>query len=197
MGDAQIAAKAARTGARGTLETVKVLRNAQRPFLSPFDPKLHNFDQAVHSEDASVVMMTVELDITNVGTGIGFIRSYEIIHEVCPRDSQGTVCLQKHEHIARYPLRPEATWILEDTKFTFYAFRIDNDQRKDMRENRNVLYLYGNVRYWDLFPVNRRTGFMFEYIPNWESPKKGVFVMCPHTMWYDIEEEPEAQSSGA
>jgi hypothetical protein len=193
---AETAAKAARDNVHATLQTSRVLRNAQRPYLSPFDPKLRNFNQVVHNEDASVVMMTVELDITNVGRGIGFIRSYEIIHEVCARDSQGRVCLEKHEHIARYPLRPEATWILEDTKFSFYAFRINNDQRKGMRDNRNILYLYGNVRYWDLFPVNRQTGFMFEYIPNWESPEKGVFVMCPHAMWYDIEEEPEAQSSG-
>src|SRR5438105_13374494 len=43
LNDAKLAAKAAGDSARGTLETVKVLRNAQRPYLSPFDPALRNY----------------------------------------------------------------------------------------------------------------------------------------------------------
>jgi hypothetical protein len=32
---------------------------------------------------------------------------------------------------------------------------------------------------------------MFQYVPNREAPENGVLVMCPHAMWYDIEEDAE------
>jgi hypothetical protein len=38
IGDAKIAAEAAEISAKGSLETVRVLRNAQRPYLSPLIP---------------------------------------------------------------------------------------------------------------------------------------------------------------
>ncbi len=75
LNDAKIAANAARIGAQGTLETVKALRNAQRPYLSPFDPTLQNYDEAIRNQDASLVRIDVQLDITNVGPGVGFILS--------------------------------------------------------------------------------------------------------------------------
>lgn len=65
--DAKLAATAAGDSARGTLETVKILRNAQRPYLSPFDPELRDFDKAVRNNDWSQVI-SVQLDITQYRT---------------------------------------------------------------------------------------------------------------------------------
>jgi hypothetical protein len=37
---------------------------------------------------------------------------------------------------------------------------------------KRILYVYGYVRYYDLFKVMRRTGFMFEYIATEMRQKK-------------------------
>jgi hypothetical protein len=58
-----------------------------------------------------------------------------------------------------------------------------------------TLYVYGSIRYFDLFGVMRSTGFMFEYIPNRSEPEKSAFAMCPNRdWWFDREEENEAKS---
>jgi hypothetical protein len=187
---AETAAKATRDNAQATLQTVQVLRNAQRPYLSPLEPILRNYDEAIRNEDASLVGINVQLDITNVGPGLGFIRSYGITHEICPRDSQRGKPLTINDYIGRLPLHQHGKWVLEGDA-TFHAFRISNADREAIFGKNSFLYIYGHVRYLDLFQITRRTGFLFECIP-----ETGVLVMCPHTLWYDIEEEPEAPSSG-
>jgi hypothetical protein len=142
------------------------------------------------SDDASLVRIDVQLDITNVGPGIGFIRSYSITHEICARDNQGKNPLRANDYIGLLLLHQHETWVLEGDA-TSYPFRISNADREAILKKEKVLYIYGNTRYSDLFQITRRTGFLFECIP-----ETGVLVMCPHTLWYDIEEEPEAPSSG-
>jgi hypothetical protein len=186
---AEAAAKAARDNARGTLETVRVLRNAQRPYLSPFNPVLRDYGQTIGAPDASVVPIYVQLDITNVGPGIGFVRSYAVTHEICTRGSQGGNSLRDNDYMGLLPMQPHEKWILPG-EVTSYPFRIKNDERDDIVKKRRVLYIYGNTRYWDIFHKNRRTGFIFECIP-----ETGVLVMCPHPLWYD-EEEPNTQADG-
>jgi hypothetical protein len=39
-------------------------------------------------------------------------------------------------------------------------------------DRQRILYVYGYVRYYDLFKVMRRTGFMFEYIATEMRQKK-------------------------
>ena len=108
--DAKKAAEAAGESAKGTLETVRVLRNAQRPYLSPFEPTLGNYDQAIRNDDASLVRIDVQLDITNVGPGVGFIRSCCITDEICVRDSQGSKPLRVNDYIGRFPLHQHGKW---------------------------------------------------------------------------------------
>jgi hypothetical protein len=137
-------------------------------------------------------VISVKLDITNVGRGVGFIRSYAVVHEICVRDTQGSASLRNNDYLARLPLHPDGKWDVENA--TFHNFQISNADRNTILDGIKSLYIYGNVRYSDLFNVARRTGFMFQYIPNREFPEKGVLVMCPHDMWNDVEEEPESQS---
>jgi hypothetical protein len=188
LAEAKTSSEAAHLGAIGTLETVRVLRNAERPYLSPFNPELRNFDKAVHDNDWSTII-EVHLDITNVEKGVGFIHSYAIAHQICRRDQHGTVDPRIREDIPRLPLGPESTW---QPARPFDNLQISDVDRNDLLDHRKILYVYGYVRYYDLFRVWRRTGFMFEYNVDGDAPEKGVFVMCPHSMWYDTEEAPES-----
>jgi hypothetical protein len=74
---------------------------------------------------------------------------------------------------------------------THHAFRISNSEREAIINKRKILYIWGNVRYLDLFHIKRCTGFIFECIP-----ETGVLVMSPHKLWYDIEEEGAQHGSG-
>jgi hypothetical protein len=186
LAEAKKSSEAARIGAIGTLETVKALRNAERPYLSPFNPELRNFDKAVRENDWSKII-EVHLDITNVGKGVGFIHSYAIAHQICPRDQQGAIDPSLRKDIPRLPLGPDGKWRADAS---FDNFQISDIDRNDLLDHRKILYVYGYVRYYDLFRVWRRTGFMFEYITDRSAAEKGVLVMCPHSMWYDTEEEP-------
>src|SRR5437588_162090 len=109
LAEAKTSSEAARIGAIGTLETVKALRNAERPYLSPFNPELRNFDKAVHENDWSKII-EVHLDITNVGKGVGFIHSYAIAHQICSRDQQGAIAPSVRKDIPRLPLGPDSEW---------------------------------------------------------------------------------------
>lgn len=78
-----------------------------------------------------------------------------------------------------------------DAGAPFDVFQINAEDRLAMIEFDVSLYVYGYVRYSDLFGIVRRTGFMFEFIPNKVHPEKSTFVMCRHPMWYDQEEAPK------
>lgn len=95
-----------------------------------------------------------------------------------------------NDHLARLPLHPDGKWAVENATFHNFQIRSDAD-REAILDASTFLYIYGYVRYSDLFTVTRRTGFMFQYVPNREAPENGVLVMCPHAMWYDIEEDAE------
>jgi hypothetical protein len=43
----------------------------------------------------------------------------------------------------------------------------------------------------------RRTGYIFEFIPQREDPEISAFVMCRHAMWYDVEEKTKSNPKQA
>jgi hypothetical protein len=145
LNDAKLAAEAARDGAKGTLETVKVLRNAQRPYLSPFDPELRNFDKPMDSYSGWSQIIEIHLDVTNIGKGVGFIRSYAIAHEICPRGQQGTLVPRVRDYIARLPLGPDSKW---QPDAPFDVFQIHHADREAMLNSKKILYVYGYVRFY-------------------------------------------------
>jgi hypothetical protein len=94
-----------------------------------------------------------------------------------------------HAWSGQLPLGPDSKW---QSDAPFDVFQITDTDRNDLLDLRKILYIHGYVRYYDLFRVLRRTGFMFEYTTSRDAPEGGVFVMCPHSMWYDMEEQPES-----
>ena len=131
--------------------------------------------------------LEVHIDIANIGGGIGFIHSYGIAHEICARVSMGDVALAIRDHFGRMLLRPDARW---KAGAPFDHIQIGDDDRFTLIAFKKALYCYGYVRYFDLFGIFRKTGFMLEFIPDENDPFDGTFAMCPHRMWYD-EEEPK------
>jgi hypothetical protein len=117
------------------------------------------------------------------------VQQGPIAHQICPRDQQGAVDPVLRKDIPRLPLGPDSKW-RPDAPFD--VFQISDTDRYELLDRKKILYVYGYVRYFDLFRVWRRTGFMFEYNADSNAPEKGVFVMCPHPMWYDTEEALES-----
>jgi hypothetical protein len=173
--------------AKAAEESAKHLRNAERPYLTPFDPELRFFAKAVSKTDHTGGYVEVHLDITNIGKGIGFIKGYGIAHEICANKAQGNAPLIVRDHIGRMILGPDGKL---DAGAPFDAFQIEPADGEAMMKYTKTLYVYGYVRYLDLFGIMRRTGFMFEFVPLLTEPEKSVFVMCPSPWWYDKEEEP-------
>lgn len=181
-GERQI--EAATKAAVAADKSARFLRNAERPYLIPFEPKIFHFVEAIDNRDPYAVL-EIYLDVTNIGKGVGFIKGYGIAHEVCADGSQGGVELTVRDEIAVAPLTPDATW---DPGLPFDVFQLDlEEDRRLLSRDQKTLYVYGFIRYSDMFDVVRRTGFMFAAIRS--GPNEAVLAMTPHSMWYD-EEEP-------
>ena len=185
MRDATTAAKAATQGAIAAADAARIARNSERPYLTPFEPELRNWAESILENDEYKVL-GIHLDITNIGKGVGFINGYGIAHEICREGQQGDVPLTICDGFSRMPLREDGKL---DAGAPFDVFQIFATDRLAMIEFDVSLYVYGHVRYTDLFGIVRRTGFMFEFIPDKIAPEKSTFVVCRHPMWKD-EEEP-------
>jgi hypothetical protein len=182
---AGIAAFSARDAAIAATEAARIARNAERPYLTPFVPKLKNWTEAI-LEANEFKVMEVHLDITNVGKGVGFIKGYAIAHEICIEGKQGNVPLTVQDGFSMLPLREDGEL---DAGAAFDVFQISADDRLAMIEFDRSLYIYGYTRYSDLFGIVRRSGFMFEFIPDKLHPEKSSFVMCNSAKWWHDEEE--------
>lgn len=72
------------------------------------------------------------------------------------------------------------------------AFQISPEDSRAIDMGLKSLYVYGFVRYSDLFGVTRETGFIYELYPDREKTG-GEFVFCtPHPYWFDRVLEPDA-----
>ena len=130
--------------------------------------------------------MHVNFDIENIGKGPGFILGYGIAHEICVAEKQGSVPLTTRDGFARMVVSADAKF---RAGAAYDVFQISDDDREAMLKFRKTLYVYGHIRYLDLFGVTRTTGFMFEYIPSREAPDDSVFAMCPAPNWWFDREE--------
>jgi hypothetical protein len=185
------AAWAAARAARASVYAVRIMRNADRPYLTPFEPILENWAKAIITKN-DYELMEVRLDITNIGMGVGFIAAYGIAHEICPYGAHGSKELTIRDGFARLPLHPDGKL---ETSAPFDVFQIAADERAALIQYERTLYIYGYVRYYDFFGIYRRTGFMFEFVPVRDQPEKSTFIMTPNPgWWYDVEEPPEKKS---
>jgi hypothetical protein len=157
----------ARGGAIAAADAARIARNGQRPYLTPMLAELRFWGDAVRDQNP--------------------FQNLEVHIEICARVSMGDVALAIRDHFGRMLLRPDARW---KAGAPFDHIQIGDDDRFTLIAFKKALYCYGYVRYFDLFGIFRKTGFMLEFIPDENDPFDGTFAMCPHRMWYD-EEEPK------
>jgi hypothetical protein len=177
----------AKAAAQAAADAARIARNADRPYFSPFVPELRNWIEVIETDNV-FQNLEVHLDITNIGRGVGFVDSYGIAHEFCRDGQQGGAAIAVRNELGRVPLRADSRW---EAGAPFENIQIETTERlAALLEFRTTLFVYGYVRYYDLFGIFRKTGFMFQFIPDGDRPAESTFAMVPHAMWYD-EEEPK------
>ena len=176
----------ARRSNEAAIESIRVARNADRPYISPIVPKVSGWKGFVSGIGDHI---SIDLNPRNIGKGVGFIHSIGFAHEICFAGRQGDKPLTVSDHFGRVPVSPDS----EIVDFgPIAAFSLPEHERKPLISYEKMLYIYGYIRYFDVFGVFRRTGFMFELVPLVTDPDKSPLAMCPHAYWYD-EEEPHEQ----
>ena len=175
----------ARISNEAAIESVRVARNADRPYISPIVPTVSGWKAVV---TGTYNLVQIHLNPRNIGKGVGFIHSIGFAHEICFEGEQGGKPLTITDDFGRVPVSPDS----ELTDFgPNAAFPIPDHERDRLISHDRTLYIYGYIRYFDVFGVFRRTGFMFELVPVSFDPEDSPFAMCPHTYWYDEEEREE------
>jgi hypothetical protein len=189
---AQNAANAARSAAAAATEQARIMRNAERPYLIPHEPELMLSQNAFKGSDR---VMEVHFDIENLGNGTAFVDSYGIAREICRDGEQGNVALSVRTDFARMPVTGSSIWKAD---LAFELFSFTEDEKTNVARGRRRLFVYGYLRYSDIFGIFRRTGFIFEGLSrSLEMERSYLVIRSDHNWWYDIEEEPEAHPSGA
>lgn len=179
-------AYAASRAAQAAVDSAQIARKAQRPYFTPKSPELKNWARSIREYNEFQHFETW-IDIENVGSGVGFLHSYGIAHEVVPLGRPfGDKELTVRGEIGRMSISPDAYLKLGAA---LDAFQLDPADRLALIHFDKTLYVYGYFRYFDLFGAYWRTGFMFEFIPNKDQPEQSHFVICPHPLWDDIEED--------
>lgn len=166
------------------------LRNAERPYLLAIKPMLRNFDRLVHESDQPKTV-EVRFKIENIGKGGGFLKGIGIAHEICLVGKQGSIEPTSRTGFGSTFIDPGAT---RDWSDPFDVFEISDADRDDMVRFWKSLYVYGYFQYSDFFQVTRETGFIFEFVPDREVLGHGVFIVCPHPLWYDREVSPNTKT---
>jgi hypothetical protein len=176
----------AKAAAEAAVDAARIARNAERPYFTPFVPELRFWEKAI-LENNPFQILEVHLDVNNIGKGVGFLASYGIAHEICRDGRRVSKPLAIRNEIARMPLRADARL---EAGAPFENLQNTAEERLALIEFKAALFVYGYVRYYDLFGIFRKTGFMFQFLPNKHFPDQSTFVMYPDALWYD-EEEPK------
>jgi hypothetical protein len=185
---AGIGAFAARDAAIAGTNAARIARNAERPYFIPYEPNLKNWDWSILKSDEFAVM-EVHLGIENVGKGVGFFIGYGIGHEFFGGEApSGSEDILTHRSVGKVPVSSSGIF---NAGAAYDVFQIPAKTRLEMLDYKTTLYVYGYFRYSDLFDIKRRTGFMYQYIPDQKSPDVGVLAIVQHPQWYDREERPD------
>ena len=194
--DMQASISAAKDAANAANRQAQYLRNAERPYLRPANIELVSWTENVRDMFSQPEFaLSVNFDIANYGNGLAFIKGWALTHEICIEGRQGGVELRLREGLPGMFVTRGASWRSE---LPFFVTIFDSEQKITPLQSIlqvgtiNTLYFYGFLRYSDLFGVTRRTGFMFEFVPDRDHPGNGSFIVCPHPMWSDDEEEDAA-----
>ena len=168
--------------ADAAVDAARIARNAERPYLTPTLPELRKWDDGSEHD-----VLGIWFDVENVGRGVGFLERYAIAHEVTPVGGSISVVPTERCLGVRMPISADARWV---AGAAYDQFQIGATERAEMISNRKSLYVHGYFEYVDLFTIRRRTGFIFEFVPEASS-----FVMVPHPLWSDWELPPASRAA--
>lgn len=172
----------ARRANEAAVESIRIARNADRPYITAVSPTIAGWRATVAGTYNSV---SVDLQPRNIGKGIGFIESIGIAHDICFDGEQGTKPLTITSDLGCLPIGPGEE--LQNSGPDL-VISIPEHERDRLISHEKSLYIYGHIRYSDIFGVFRRTGFMFKFIPIDFEPAESPITVSPHVYWYDKEE---------
>jgi hypothetical protein len=197
---AGIGAFAARDAARAGTQAARIARNAERPYIVPTNPMIREFNKLPTGEawDPSSVrqfpaVFGVNFGLNNLGHGLAIILGYGINHELCAVTKHGGKDLLTRDGFGGFVLSPGSQW---KSEAGFHQFQITEDEFKEIATTETkTLYVYGYIRYADLFGIVRRTGFSYEaYLDSAGDFGALVIDTTNRSLWYD-REEPDSQQT--
>jgi hypothetical protein len=191
MKDAAIAARAARDGAGAATESARIARSVERPYIAPIKAELSYPGGDFIPEEG--MPLTLEMDLQNFGKGLAFLLGYGIAHEVCQAGQEGGKPLIEPERFHGIRLSPGSIF---KTKASYGLIRVPIKEYESFLNGSNCFFLYGYLRYLDLFGVIRRTSFSYEYITPPDDKKPLLVLNVRPGLWYDFEEDRPAQTKG-
>lgn len=191
MKDATIAANAARDGAVAAVESARIARSAERPYIGPIKAELSYPGGDFIPEEG--MPLTLEMDLQNFGKGLAFLLGYGIAHEVCQEGQEGGKPLIEPERFHGIRLSPGSIF---KTKASYGLIRVPIKEYESFIDGSKCFFLYGYLRYLDLFGVIRRTSFSYEYITPPDDRKPLLVLNVRPNLWYDFEEDRPAQTNG-
>jgi len=197
---AGIGAFAARDAARAGTEAARIARNAERPYIVPTNPMIvelnklntgESFDPTYARQFPAV--FSVHFGLNNVGHGLAIILGYGINHELCAVAEHGGKELLTRDGFGGFLLSRGSQWTSE---VGFHPFQITEDEFREIATTETkTLYVYGYIRYADLFGIVRRTGFSYEgNLDNAGDFGALVVEITNRSLWYD-REEPDSQQT--
>jgi hypothetical protein len=192
---AGIGAFAARDAARAGTEAARIARNADRPYIVPADPRITEsnvlttgppYDPSFARQFPTV--FGVHFGLQNVGRGLAVVLGYGINHEFCAATKHGGKKLITRDGFGGFVLSPGSQWTSEAG---FHSFQFTEDEMREIATmETKALYVYGYIRYADLFGIVRRTGFSYEgYINSTGDFGSLVIDTTNRSLWYDHEEQ--------
>jgi hypothetical protein len=162
--------------------------------MVPTDPKISEFKRVIGPDyDPTFVrefpaVFAVHFGLQNTGRGLAIILGYGINHELCAANGQhGGKEVVTRNGFGGFVLSPGSQW---ESEAGFHQFQITEDEFMEISTTKTkTLYVYGYIRYADLFGIIRRTGFSYEaYLDNAGDFGPLVVEATNRSLWYDREE---------
>jgi hypothetical protein len=185
MRDATVAAYAARDGAAAAAESARIARSVERPYIAPVRAEV-----APAHEDfipADGVPLKLDMDLKNFGKGLAFLLGYGIAYEVCAPGQEGGKQIIEREQLQGVRLSPDSIF---QTTASYGYIRIPMEDYETVHDHNGSkrLFIYGYVRYLDLFGIIRRTSFSYEYAVPLDDRNPLLVLNIRPSLWYDFEE---------
>jgi hypothetical protein len=127
-----------------------------------------------------------------LGAASGVILGYGINHELSATGEHGGKELLTRENFGGFALAPEGRWTGETS---FHQFQVTEDEFTEIvTKGTRTFFVYGYIRYADLFGIVRQTGFSYATTFDGGGNFYLVIEATNRALWYDREEPDNAKS---